>query len=335
MNIKKIVPAILALSLLTACGGDAGETVQTGAQTSVSAVQTTASTAASTAASTTAAETTAAASTTAAESTSAETTTAAETSAATTAATSAATTAETTAASGKATGSTAQTGAKSKLDALSERIKNTPNGAVKMVLTENIDTVKVAMVSYTSGKKSRVETDMMGFNLVVVNDGTNTYSLAPDEKVYAKGVSKDNNNGGMENVFDAVNGKNDLKLLKSGTEKFKGKDCDFEEYEGKGNDGEKETFKFYFDKDGNVVGLGFSEKTMQELSQAAKDFSIDFSVTIEEKPDESMFTLPTDYKEITQEEMGMKMLEKVFGGLGDLMQQSGADAGSAAQKPTS
>ena len=317
MNIKKIAPALLALSLLTACGGDSGETVQTGTQTSVSVVQTTAS------AASTAAETTAAATTDAATAATSAATTAAETAAASTAASTAA---ATTNAEKPANTSVDKT----KLAALSERIANIGDGSVKMSIIENIDKTKVAIVSYTAGKKTRMETDMMGFKMVILNDGQNTYTLAPDDKVYAKGESKDNGSNGMESVFDAVNDSSKLKLINSGTEEYKGKKCDFEEYEGTDKEGKKETYKFYFDSEGNVIGLGLSDKTMQSMAAAAADISIDFSVTLEDKVDDSMFTLPSDYEEITQEKMGMKMLEKIFGGLGDMLGEAaekGAQAG--------
>lgn len=334
---KRIIPAILALSLLTACGGESTEPAQTTAAQTVTtasaaqtettaAAETTAATSKTTAAVTSAAQTTAqsaastasaAGSETAAGSSAAATTaeqTAAQT-AGTTAAKTVTTAAKTTAAAKK---TTAPSGEKSLTQQLIDRLNNLGDDTVKIVLKEEMEGMSLEVTMYRSGTRSYADSTAMGIHLISIEDGKNSYTLLPDEKVYAvqelPDLSQQNNNA-ITFLTETVDAS---ELVGTGKGKFKGKNCTYEEFEAEDGKGGKDTVRYYFDDKGNLLGL---ELPAERVSGAIADvgtFSIEYTVTFSEKISDSQFALPQGYQEITPTEMTVKIFAAMTASAGGL-----------------
>ena len=306
---NKMIPALLSLTLLTACGTDTNS-----APAQSTAAQTTASSAAQIAADTTsAAETTASTAASTVSTTASETTTAALAQITSASAASTAAAGSTTAA--KSSSREAVMDIKDSLTyKMAERLNKMENEPVRLYLAEEMEGMSVKMDIQRLGKKSYIDTDMFGFHSIILTDGTSTYTLDPEDKTYAKADAKDSEKD-FDQVTDMLDDAKAGKIVANGKETFKGKSCTYEEFEVADADTGLNTVRYYFDEQGNLIGLG-----MPTGSEALKDVALDFSIKFDEKIDESIFNLPKDYKEIDQSEMGVKLMQKMFGGnLGSLL----------------
>ena len=316
---NKIIPAILALSLLTACGTDPSTT--TAQSTTAAVTEVTATTAETTAAETT--ETTAETTTTAAVTT----TTAAETSASATTASEQIASGgdQTTAASSGTAASGAQTTAAAKKGAIA--FEDSLTGKMSARLAKNSDPVKmyikekamgmeIEMDVICHGNKMYMDTTMMGFHTVIMTDGTAAYTIDDESKSYAKTDISDSLQQAdkIKEMFDEA--KEYGTITDTGKKQFKGKECTYESFESEGLGREMDRFSYYFDENGDLIGITIDSAELAGMEDLEMDFSIKFS----EKVSDDVFTVPKGYTEITSTEMSQKMLEKMTGsGMGDLL----------------
>lgn len=325
---KRIVPAILALSLLTACGG---ETTSPASTTAAPVTEITTSAAETTAAATT--ETIAETTTTAAVTTTVSTAEVTTTDSAIATTDLLASVGSQTTASGAVSG-TAKTTAPKKESVIAFKDSLTGKMSarlakneepVRMYIKETAGTIGIEMNILRSGKNVYIDSVMMGFHTIVLTDGTKAYTMDAESKTYAQtDISKSIQDAdNVLNLFDEA--KEYGTIIDTGKKMFKGKNCDYETFNAPTEDNPMDEFTYYFDENGDLVGVTFKSEMIEKLGGMEMDFAIKFDNTIKE----SDFTVPKDYKEITEEEMSKKQLERMSGSdMGKLLEEM---AGSIAK----
>lgn len=197
--------------------------------------------------------------------------------------------------------------------ALYDRIKN-HKGQVKMTMRQEAEDSSGARADIqvvVAGKKLRFEMSFPElFSLTVISDGTASYLLDTDSKLYAKMDQDDDtfmNDGNTPLLSEEGPGK----YLGTGKAAFKGKQTTYEEYQPESDEGTENDIRYFYDDKGNLIGFASGSKDDRTET--------DFSIRFEDQIDSKLFELPAGYKEGTKDVVVAavygKMFAAMFGGL--------------------
>lgn len=282
----RILTALFAAALLTACGDQSipDEPVAHIGETTTAATTTT--TAGET--TTSAAETTAA-TTTAAETTSAPVDTAAEA-------------AVTTEAAGGTESSDLRL-----LPELLRKIREN-NGYVTIKLHAEVEGESYDVYEVYSRDKFYTETAAFyGFNLKYCSDGTHCWMIDDETRSYAELAEMIEN----PSVLYTEMPENDVDgFLGSGKDMYEGKKYRYEDYT-EDNDGEDSNVRFFFDAEGNLIGA-------KMLTGEDAGTALDYVMRVDKSVDQSLFSPPASYKQVTQMELMNGLSERMWGGIGTM-----------------
>lgn len=181
------------------------------------------------------------------------------------------------------------------------------NIIIDMSVEEEGMLTQILMNTY-DGKVS-MYMNISGFmETTTVFDGEYTYMIDTPSKCYSREKSDipDVDDSAVEDMLiDEEMAKN---VTETGTKTIEGAEYSYEKFS---MDGEEMTY--YFDKYGNVRFIG--------TEADGKDILMQFAVDLLEAPDTSAFEIPSDYTEVSSEEIAMKM----FAGLFSAMEEASED----------
>lgn len=204
---------------------------------------------------------------------------------------------------------------------LTERMSGWDKG-VKVVFGGEQSGVSFSVEVLSYNKKAYTAMNMLGMNTITLTDGDTVYQLDKNSKSYCKtDVKSSQESSGTSNMLDEVNP--DFYVGK-GEETVNGIHAKYDEFNLK-DASEKldQTVKFYFDDEDNLFGCKVINN--QATDPSLKEVFMKYEVTLLETVDESLFTLPSDYKEVTQQEMATLMMQGMFGSIGEMIQDTDND----------
>ncbi|MBR3268512.1 MAG: hypothetical protein IKI58_07280 [Oscillospiraceae bacterium] len=226
------------------------------------------------------------------------------------------TTTETTAASGEpVTGETEET----LTIGLQKKIEQWDKGCVNMNirfdqiggLSEELvkDVIKMDLKIYQ--QKCCVDLEMYGFQSRTVYDGEYTYQIDDASKCYSKTKSETM----QETDSQANNALSDVSaadFVEKGQEALNGIPTLYEEFKMKDSDGNNEDVKFFYNDEGNLIGCKIKQSDGQEVFCW---YTISYTETV----DESLFTAPSGYTEVSYEKIIEIMAQGMMGMLDQMM----------------
>lgn len=178
------------------------------------------------------------------------------------------------------------------------------NIVFKCIVTEDGVTVtSIEMQVYN--KQLYMDTQIPGImSMTLIVNGEQGYFIDKDSKTYSIDTETTyNTENEIESVVDTT--ADYSSFIEDGIENIDGTDYIFEKFN---KDGSEQVF--YYLPNGKLQKLG------------SDDNLSDFTIELLEEPDESCFTIPEDYTEISMEEMSMKMMSDIFGTMGEAFEEN-------------
>lgn len=178
------------------------------------------------------------------------------------------------------------------------------NIVFKCIVTEDGVTVtSIEMQVYN--KQLYMDTQIPGImSMTLIVNGEKGYFIDKNSKTYSIDTETTyNTENEIESVVDTT--ADYSSFIEDGIENIDGTDYIFEKFN---NDGSE--LVFYYLPNGKLQKLGLDDN----LS--------DFTIELLEEPDESCFSIPEDYTEISMDEMSMKMMSDIFGTMGEAFEEN-------------
>lgn len=191
-------------------------------------------------------------------------------------------------------------------DALMKSAANWDKGNIVFncsVTEEGVTVTAIEMQVYN--KQLYMDTQIPGImSMTLIVNGEQGYFIDKDSKTYSIDTDTTyNTENEVESVVDTT--ADYSSFIEDGIENIDGTDYIFEKFN---KDGSEQVF--YYLPNGKLQKLG-SDGNLS-----------DFTIELLEEPDESCFTIPEDYTEISMEEMSMKMMSDIFGTMGEAFEEN-------------
>lgn len=170
---------------------------------------------------------------------------------------------------------------------------------VNIQMSYEQDGISMEIGMHTLGNKFKMYTDLAGlFNTTIIFDGTNTYLIDPATSTYCVD-SSGAYNGESETDAYLISEEAAESLTETGTEEINGETYIYEEYSIDGS-----LIRYYFTENAEIRYVG----SEVDGNMVYMDFTVEFADISDETP----FTVPDGYTEITEEEYAENLFAGMF-----------------------
>jgi len=148
------------------------------------------------------------------------------------------------------------------------------------------------------GDKMRMETEVFGFAMNVLVDGTNTYLIDDNTSTYCIDTTGSVYDSSQADAY-LMEDQAAEAFVGAGIETVDGTEYLYEEYNVEG-----QNIRYYFDDECNVQYIGSEVDGVVTY--------MEFTVELADKPDEAAFELPAGYTEVTMDEYNQNVYGDIF-----------------------